>query len=200
MARESVYEKIQRSFKQEGVEFTDDEAKTRDRLYFILELKMKEIYLSDYRIFKRVKKEFTVTYPQITRDITFVERIIACEKFPGMDPQKAWTRYFISEVNKDAIRIAKEQNDGHAMSYAANIVGKHQQTDKEDNEKPPFDQIVPFNPIPTSDPTVLGLKPIPNIEQLREKFRKKFGIEKDRYLQTMTVNVEDADIIEEEEP
>ncbi len=112
-----------------------------------------------------------------------------------MDAQKAWIRYFICEVNKDAIRLAKLNGDAKAMSLAANVIGKHQLTDKEDIVKPPFDQIVPFIPIPSSDPTILGLKPIPNIEEIKEKYRKKFGIEKDRFLQSITSNIEDVNTV-----
>lgn len=56
------------------------------------------------------------------------------------------------------------------MGAAANYYGKYTQLDKEDILDKGYDKIVvqPFEP--TDDPTVLGIKPIPNV---REKIKTK---------------------------
>jgi hypothetical protein len=118
-----------------------------------------------------------------------------------MDPQKAWTRYFITEVGKDVIRRARLNRDTRTQGQMLNFIGKHKLTDKEDVQKPPYEDIVPFNTLPTFDVTVLGIQPIDDLEKVKAAYIKKFGIEKSKYIMERKVNlenVEDANIIEDE--
>jgi hypothetical protein len=83
---------------------------------------------------------------------------------------KDYHRYKFTLMIDQSFEMAKRTKDAKAMTSAANFYAKYTQLDKEDEVERGYDQIVvqPFEP--TDDPTVLGLKPIPN---LREKIARK---------------------------
>jgi len=175
--RKSLFEKIIQSYNDEDVIFTDEEIRHKERLEKILEIRLKEVSLPDVELYKRVKHH----YPQITfynfcKDINYVERILANQIDPTGDPRKVFIRYFIGEVTKQAIEIAKEKKDAYTMAYASNIMGKHNQTDKEDIIRPPFDKIIPQTFEITSDPSVLGIKPIDDLDKRKKELADKYGI------------------------
>ena len=73
--------------------------------------------------------------------------------------------------------MAKKRKDTKTMERAATSYAKFNNVNVEDEQSVPYDLIVvqPFTA--TQDPSVLGIKPIPNIEQkisaLIEKYRKE---------------------------
>ena len=83
--------------------------------------------------------------------------------------------------------------DARAMASASNYYGKYNQLDKDDQVDKGYDQIVvqPFTP--TDDPTVIGLKPIPNV---REKI--KTTIQKYWHDEIEDVDYEPADFNEDD--
>jgi hypothetical protein len=83
---------------------------------------------------------------------------------------KDYHRYKFALMIDESFQMAKRTKDAKAMASAANYYAKYTQLDKEDEVDRGYDQIVmqPFEP--TDDPTVLGLKAIPN---LREKIARK---------------------------
>jgi hypothetical protein len=195
--REKLYKKFEDHFAGKEVTFYDKEIEHRDRLLMIIELKIKSIWLTDRKIFQKVKKKYDVSYPTILQDICIVQRMMANQKDPTGDPMKVWIRYFIEEVTKEAISKAREKGDAYTMAYSANIMGKHHLTDKEDVIKPNYEEIVPFAPELTLDPKVIGIELPENFEETREKYRKKYEEEYQRFVQKMTIP--DAEIIEEDE-
>lgn len=179
------------------VQFYDQEIEHQKRLLFILEKKMKKLYMPDKDIYKKVRKKFDVAFSTVLRDITVIERMIANQRNPSGDPIKVWTRYFLTEVAKQSIRIAKKKKDAYTMAYSANIIGKHHLTDKEDVVKPDYDKIIPFKPELTIDPSVIGIKLPDNFEEMRQKYRKKFDADYQRFVRKL--EIPDAEIIEDED-
>lgn len=174
--REPLFEKIMKNISDPNFEFlTPLEQEYKDRVLLVMKIKLKNLHFTDYKVFLKVKKQYpTLTYAQVARDIMLCERMIAFEINPKGNPQKTFLRYFITEMNKKALAIALEKNDAYGISFATSVIGKHNLTDKEDVERPKYEDIVPFNFEPSFDPTVLGLKPIQDIEKVREKLEKKF--------------------------
>lgn len=195
--REKIYKKFEDHFAGKEVTFYDKEIEHRDRLLKIIELKLQKIWISDRKIFEKIKKDFNVSYPTLLQDVCVVERMMANQKDPTGDPMKIWIRYFISEVTKEAIAKAEKKKDAYTMAYAANIIGKHHLTDKEDVIKPNYEDIVPFAPELTIDPSVLGIQLPENFEEMKAKYRKKFDADYQRFIQKMTIP--DAEIISEED-
>jgi hypothetical protein len=175
--RLSLFEKIIQSYNNKNIVFTDDEILHKERIEKILEIKLKNISFPDIDLYKKIKEIYPeISYHNFCKDINYVERIIANQIDPTGDPHKVFIRYIITEVTKKSIEIARNRGDAYSMAYAANILGKHNQTDKEDNVKPPFDMIVPVSFEITSDPRVIGIEPIADLEIKKKALAEKYGI------------------------
>ena len=175
--RLTLFEKIILEVENKPVEFTADEILHKERIEKILEIRIKNLSYPDYDLYKKVKEIYpNITYYNFCKDINYVERIIANQIDPTGDPHKVFLRYFITEITKKAIKIAENRGESYNMAYAANILGKHNQTDKEDTVKPPFDQIVPPVFEFTHDPRILGIEPVENLEQRKIQLAEKYGI------------------------
>ena len=149
-----------------------------ERLQYILSKKIDNINITDRELFGLVRKQgYNIAFPQFLRDVSIVERIIGLAKYGNMDPMKAWVRYFIFENLKEAMEIAKAEGDSYKMAYIANMIGKHYLTDHEDEKQIDYDMIKPFTPEITSDPSVLGIEPIPDLQEKIVALAKKFGID-----------------------
>jgi hypothetical protein len=81
------------------------------------------------------------------------------------------------------------------MERAATSYAKFNNVNVEDEQSVPYDMIVvqPFTA--TDDPTVLGIKPIPNIEKVISDMIEKYRAES---LDIDDIEYEDADIIYDE--
>lgn len=83
---------------------------------------------------------------------------------------KDFHRWQFNNMIRKAYDLAERRKNPDAMVKAADKYGKYNQLDKEDVLDNPWEtiQVQPFEP--TSDPTVIGIKPVPNI---KEKIAKK---------------------------
>ncbi|MCC8177463.1 MAG: hypothetical protein LIO91_13700 [Bacteroidales bacterium] len=77
------------------------------------------------------------------------------------------------------------------MERAASAYGKLNRIDVEDEQSVPFDQIVPQPYTATDDPTVLGITPIPNINEVIARTLKKYSADN---IDIEDVTFEEADL------
>ena len=98
-------------------------------------------------------------------------------------------RWRYNEMILRTYKMAAERKDFKAMERAATSYAKFNKIDLEDETELPYDKIVvqPFTA--TDDPTVLGIKPIPNIKE-------KIRLLKEKYIKE-TIDIQD---VEFEEP
>ena len=77
----------------------------------------------------------------------------------------------------ETYQMAKKRKDTKTMEKAASSYAKYNRVDLEDEQAVPYDLIVvqPFTA--TDDPTVLGIKPIPNINERIHALLKKYQAE-----------------------
>lgn len=87
---------------------------------------------------------------------------------------KDYHRYKFANMIEQSFDMGKRTKDARAMAAASNYYGKYMQLDKDDEKDLGYDKIVvqPFEP--TTDPTILGIKPIPNIRERIEKKLKQY--------------------------
>ncbi len=89
---------------------------------------------------------------------------------------KDFARWRFNAMNEQHLASARRDKDWRAVASLEKNFIKANQLDKEDTPDMAFDQIVPLQIIPTDDPTVLGLKKVPNlrgrIQQLIRKYTK----------------------------
>ena len=101
-------------------------------------------------------------------------------------------RWKYNEMILETYQMAKKRKDTKTMERAATSYAKFNNVNVEDEQSVPYDMIVvqPFTA--TSDPSVLGIKPIPNLEKVISDMIEKYRAES---LDIDDIEYEDADII-----
>jgi len=123
--------------------------------------------------------EFGISESQAYRDIGNIRILLGNIRNAG----KEWVRYLVNETLKEAIETAKKGGPKRLkeLIMAADKLGKYNRLDKEDALEIPWDEILPIPIEPTTDPTVLKVKPLENkeaeIERLYKKYRGEIEIE-----------------------
>ena len=104
-------------------------------------------------------------------------------------------RFRFNEMILETYQMAKARKDTKTMEKAASSYAKFNRVDLEDEHALPYDLIVvqPFTA--TSDPRVLGIKPIPNVEEKIAAMLKKYRQES---MDIDDVDYEEVDLEEEE--
>ena len=102
-------------------------------------------------------------------------------------------RWKANEMLLETYRMAKARKDTKTMEKAASAYAKYNRVDIEDEQAMPYDDIViqPFTA--TSDPTVLGLRAIPNLDEKIAALLHKYGSD-----DIEDVEYEEADLEESE--
>lgn len=134
----------------------------RDMYNFWLQFPRKK----DLEIVAELEQRYKVSKSTAYEDIRIIKRLLG----DLAKTTKDYHRYKFCQMIDETYEMAKRIKDARAMGAAANYYGKYTQLDKEDILDKGYDKIVvqPFEP--TDDPSVLGIKAIPNI---REKIKSK---------------------------
>lgn len=134
----------------------------RDMYNFWLQFPRKR----DLEIVAELELRYKVSKSTAYEDIRIIKRLLG----DLAKTTKDYHRYKFCQMIDETYEMAKRIKDARAMGAAANYYGKYTQLDKEDILDKGYDKIVvqPFEP--TDDPSVLGIKAIPNI---REKIKSK---------------------------
>ena len=103
-------------------------------------------------------------------------------------------RWRYNEMILETYQMAKKRKDTKTMEKAASSYAKYNRIDLEDEQAVPYEMIVvqPFTA--TSDPTVLGIKPIPNINDKIKAMLNKYLAET---IDIEDITFEEADLEEE---
>lgn len=111
------------------------------------------------------------------------------------EASRDYHRWRANEMLLETYQTAKKRKDTKTMERAASSYAKYNRVDIEDERAMPYDRIVvqPFTA--TDDPTVLGIKPIPNInekiKEMLDKYRKET-------IDIEDIEFEEADLEEDE--
>ena len=102
-------------------------------------------------------------------------------------------RYRYNEMILETYQMAKKRKDTKTMEKAASSYAKYNRVDLEDEQAVPYDLIVvqPFTA--TDDPSVLGIKPIPHINQRIAALLDKY---KSENIDIEDIEFEEADLEE----
>ena len=138
------------------------------------------------RVFiNEVRSRFSIGVTQAYADLSLVKALLPTLSSASRD----FHRYRFNEMILETYQMAKARKDTKTMEKAASSYAKFNRVDLEDEQAVPYEMIVvqPFTA--TDDPTVLGIKPIPNLQQKIDQMIAHYGAE--------TIDIED---IEYEEP
>lgn len=87
---------------------------------------------------------------------------------------KDFARWRFNEMNRQHIEAAKRLGDYRAVASLEKNYIKANLLDKEDTPDMAYEKIVPLKVVPTDDPSVLGLKKLPNLRGTIDKLIKKY--------------------------
>ena len=103
-------------------------------------------------------------------------------------------RYRYNEMILETYQMAKKRKDTKTMEKAASSYAKYNRVDLEDEQAVPYDLIVvqPFTA--TDDPSVLGIKPIPRLQERIAELLHKYQADN---LDIEDIEFEEADLEEQ---
>lgn len=153
------------------IQLSAHELVIRDRYRHIFTYWLEKPTLSDKKIVQYIQHEFGLSKTQAYRDMLSVKILLGNVK----NASKDWHRYKLLSMVDETYQMAKDKRNPVAMAAVIDKLGKYTQLDKEDQERIPYDEIVPQNFDPTDDVSVLGIRPIKNLRQKQAEMRKKYG-------------------------
>ncbi|SHE57295.1 hypothetical protein [Dysgonomonas macrotermitis] len=127
---------------------TKKDKEMRDKLTSMFNISMSEAY-EDIRIIKQLLGDFN-------------------------NATKAFHRFRANAMFLEAFELARIKKNPIAEVMAGDKYAKYNQLDKEDSLEFPWEDIMPQNYEPTSDPTVIGIKPIANIQEKIAAMKQKY--------------------------
>ena len=103
-------------------------------------------------------------------------------------------RYRYNEMILETYQMAKKRKDTKTMEKAASSYAKYNRVDLEDEQAVPYDLIVvqPFTA--TDDPSVLGIKPLPRLQERIQELLHKYQADN---IDIEDIEYEEADLEEQ---
>lgn len=144
---------------------------------------------TDKEIVNEIISAFSVQKTAAYSDLSFVKIIT-----PMLgEASRNYHRWKTNEMLLETYAMAKRRKDTRTMEKAASSYAKYNRVDIEDETKIPYDEIVvqPFTA--TDDPSILGIKPIANINQKKKELLEKYRKES---IDIEDVEFEEADLEE----
>ena len=141
-------------------------------------------------------KEFvdeTLSRYNIHKSVAYEDLQILKKVLPHItQASRDYHRWKYNEMILETYAMAKKRKDTKTMERAATSYAKFNNVNVEDEQSVPYDMIVvqPFTA--TQDPSVLGIKPIPNIEDKIKELLEKYRAES---IDIDDIEFEEADII-----
>ena len=138
-------------------------------------------FVDEFR--SRTKLSFVTLYA----DLKIVKSLL-----PNLaETTRDYHRWRYNEMILETYQMAKSRKDTKTMEKAATSYAKYNRIDIEDETAVPYNMIVVQPFVPTMDPTVLGIKPIKNID---ERIRKLTAELSDSHPDTQQIEYESADL------
>ena len=141
-------------------------------------------------------KEFvdeTLSRYNIHKSVAYEDLQILKKVLPYItQASRDYHRWKYNEMILETYAMAKKRKDTKTMERAATSYAKFNNVNVEDEQSVPYDMIVvqPFTA--TQDPSVLGIKPIPNIDKKIKQLIEKYRAES---IDIDDIEFEEADII-----
>lgn len=147
--------------------------------------------VTDRQLVERAVLEFGISQSAAYNDLAIVKSLLPLLSQASRD----FHRWRANEMLLETYRMAKARKDTKTMERAASSYAKYNRVDLEDEQLLPYDEIVvqPFTA--TDDPTPLGIKPIPNIQERIKRMIEKYTAES---IDIQDVEYEEYDLEEDE--
>ena len=177
------------------VDIDDNDKRILLRYRFAFTKLLENPSMSDTSLRDIMMTEYGIAKTQAYTDIANLKIILPNIRNAG----KEWVRYIVNEELKQAIADAKNEGKLKERIMAIQALAKYNKLDQDEGEALPWDQIIPQTIEPTSDPTVLGIKPLKNkhevIKRLIEKYRQDIEIEDVQDFSIMNDDDDETDLL-----
>lgn len=136
-------------------------------------------YLRDADIVNFCVNQFGISQSQAYRDLSTIKILVGNVKNAAKDFQ----RYRASEMILKGFELARtaesatEVKQALAMIRAGEALVKVHKLDKDELENFKWDEIIPIELEPTTDVSVIGRKRTPDLQALKDKLRRKYGVQ-----------------------
>lgn len=121
----------------------------------------------------------SISRPTAYSDLSVVKALLPLLSQCSQD----FDRWRFREMTLRTFDVAEKRKDARSMAQAAANYAKFLNVDKERTEEFPIDRIIPQPFVATDDPSVLGIKPIPNLRERQRILYEKYAKE--------TIDIED---------
>jgi len=138
---------------------------------------LSEPHLRDTQMINYLVQQYGISERQAYRDLPQIKSLIGNVHVAG----KEFQRHRATEMILKGYEVAKdaeshfEVKQAMAMIRAGEALVKVHKLDKEDLDNLPFEDIIPLELEPSTDISVIGRKRIENLEELKNKLRRKYG-------------------------
>ena len=145
----------------------------------------------DRQFVEELKQRYKVSHVTAYADLKIIKTVL-----PNLaESSREWHRWRFNEMITETYQMAKKRKDTKTMEKAAATYAKYNRIDVEDESAVPYHMIVVQPFFPTTDPRVLGIKPVANIDERIRKLTKEVG---ESHPDTLNVSYEEADLQAEE--
>lgn len=162
------------------LELFSDESEIRDKYPLAMAeriLRIREMYnywlsspsIRDRQLRDTIMSRYEVSQSTAYADINLLHQLIPMLSTKSRDFHR--TRFV--EMSLETYAKAKARNDARSMAAITATYGKLLGVDRDDETSMPYDDIVPVPFRPTLDPTVLGIKPIPDLYNYIDRLSKE---------------------------
>lgn len=142
--------------------------------------------MKDRQFVDEFKARYSISLVTAYADLKIVKVLL-----PGLaETSRDYHRWRYNEIILETYQMAKKRKDTKTMERAATSYAKFNRIDIEDETSVPYDEIVVQPFIPTMNPTVIDIKPIPNIDERIRKFTHELSID---HPDTDNIDYEPAD-------
>ena len=147
--------------------------------------------MKDRQFVDEIMSRYTISQVTAYADLKIVKAVL-----PNLaEATRDYHRWRYNEMILETYQMAKKRKDTKTMEKAATSYAKYNRIDVEDEQSVPYHMIVVQPFFPTTDPRVVGINPVPNIDERIRKLTKELAVS---HPDTLNVEYEEADMNFEE--
>jgi len=168
---EKIWKNLYKSQEDLPVHFSENELEVKKMYEDVFCKWLDKPELEDKDIISLLKNEHGRSNTQSYRDIAIIKEVLGSVR----NAAKEWQRYTVIKMLKESFDTARLNGKIKEMIMAADKLGKYTKLDKDDLDQIPWDQIIPPSFEPSADPSILGIKDLPDdIEAKKAELKKKY--------------------------
>lgn len=141
----------------------------------------------DRQFVDEVRTRYGLSLVTAYADLKIVKAIL-----PNLsEASRDFHRWRYNEMILETYQMAKKRKDTKTMEKAATSYAKFNRIDIEDEQAVPYHMIVVQPFFPTTDPRVVGINPVPNIDERIRRLTRELS---DSHPDTENIEYEEADL------